>query len=824
MDDISLRRDFVTALDAVTPAAPWLRTRVHANLELRWRETSLKQRRVGRLDLDWLIPLVAVLVALSLIIGLIAGLHLLTIRPIPTIPHPGAQLGCPTWGYVPGGGAAPVTLKMTSANVGWAPGDLRTTDGGAHWQDISPNQLRSGEPYLPGQQTAYPPNYTDFFLDSDHAWLVRSFSSDNTCIDHVTVFGTADGGKTWHSSQPIVPKLASTAQPQVAITFLNPNQGWLLLSAFPATQTKLPRFSILYDSTDGGKHWNLVSSAGPPCASVVFSSVSVGWSTCAGAGASVVKPGLWTTVDGGQTWALSNTGDFPAGNCGCPSPPQFFDPNHGVGTYEVQNSDGSVSQDVFSTSDGGLHWQSQTLNLPGGFEPYGVPVDFAGVNDDWVLVSPPGSGKGYNGPQGDWLYHSRDDGASWQLVQRFTPITDPTALDFIDSQRGFALQPDANNNSGTPTLYSTSDGGHTWTSIQPHLPAAAGASGSPGTTTKSPSPGSVIFASLQVGWELSVPPDRLRTVIFRTADGGGHWRLWGVAPEAAPPVGVNANSVLLNDSVNLLSSSDGVTWASHPLPEPGANLSFLPDLQHGWAYAPVPTNNPPPGKGGPPAPMGVWATVDGGATWRLVAHGLNLGDGSGPIAFWSTTTGAILQGGTLYLTHDSGLTWHVLSVGNFTVNGPAQDSPPIMFDASHGVLPILVFSGAPTMYLSQTSDGGLTWSKAVAETACGNCQAAIAFLDAQHWLGWNGSQLLVSDDGGQTFRPDKTTNPSQVVSGVELIAGVPGAAIVFEAGVFASETLDYGAHWKAIGLANVYTSYSGFQGVGGWNQACQCMP
>src|SRR2546421_1517904 len=73
----------------------------------------------------------------------------------------------------------------------------------------------------------------------------------------------------------------------------------------------------------------------------------------------------------------------------------------------------------------------------------------------------------------------------------------------------------------------------------------AACAGSPVAGTPSPgslaasttvgSHGSLFFVSDSVGWEVTEPPDALRTVILRTEDGGAHWRIWGIAPEAGAP-------------------------------------------------------------------------------------------------------------------------------------------------------------------------------------------------------------------------------------------------------------------------------------------------
>jgi hypothetical protein len=344
---------------------------------------------------------------------------------------------------------------------------------------------------------------------------------------------------------------------------------------------------------------------------------------------------------------------------------------------------------------------------------------------------------------------------------------------------------------------------------------AAEATPSPGSLvsrTDSGSHGSVFFVSELVGWELTVPPDQLRTVVFRTSDGGLHWHLWGIAPEVAQPLAFSADEVLLNDSASLVSSTGGAPWSIHPLPV-GGSVSLLPDLQHGWAYGALPTPALPPAKGGPPSMTGVWATADGGATWHLQASGY-IGDGSGQVAFWTPTTGAILQGVDALLTHDAGVTWHQVALTTYPTDSFVGASPPTMFDPMHGVLELTI--GGSSLYVSSTNDGGLTWSQAQPYPGCPVCNGGqVVFLDEQRMIDLKDG-VFMSDDAGQSWKRVTTTLPGKAVSGAELVAGVPGAAIVFAPGVFASETTDWGQHWKAVGLPDIYPSYAGFSGEGGW--------
>jgi photosystem II stability/assembly factor-like uncharacterized protein len=455
VDDVNLRLEFHRALDAVTPPAPWLGQRMREELRTRSRESWIEGVRRRPTDLAWVLPVIAVLLALAIIVTLMVGSHLLP-KSVPANPHSGAAPACPTWGFIPGGGAAPISIDMASVTTGWAPGDLRTTDGGAHWTDVSPKALRAGEPNLPGQQTVYPPTYTDFFLDADHAWLARTYESSKACIDHITVFRTVDGGQTWHTSAPIAPRLSPGSYPQLVLTFVDAQHGWLMVTATKA--------SLMYRTQDGGQTWRDVSSAGPQCAAMIFSTTSIGWSSCGSAFGGGPVATLSVTHDGGVTWQDEALPTSQGCQCSV-GLPIFFDAMHGAARGYGNNGDG-----IYTTSDGGVTWRvtafavAGTAFAPGGFEPYPAIVGFEDPANFWIFTTPPGWDKG--GVPTDWLYHSADGGATWQLVQRDTLVafpSSPVGISFPDSMHGYVVQTDQN---GAPQVAATSDGGHTWRLFQ----------------------------------------------------------------------------------------------------------------------------------------------------------------------------------------------------------------------------------------------------------------------------------------------------------------------------------------------------------------------
>jgi photosystem II stability/assembly factor-like uncharacterized protein len=361
--------------------------------------------------------------------------------------------------------------KMASATVGWARGGLRTTDGGAHWRDVSSPALREGS-----STALYPPGYTEFYLDGDHAWQAAVYGSNTSCADHVSTFATSDGGKTWQQSRPIVLNLPAGHQAgSMQVGFASPQSGWLWIPN-ASTQSSDPldfraMDAALYVTSDGGLTWSHASSitsaqlrqfpvptdsqnCQPSLGQVTFSSSSVGWLSL-----NCTQTSTLVSRDGGATWKAAS---FPVpSSMSCPcyvELPQFVDESHGFVSVSGQN--GLTGSNVLlTTADGGTTWRPS--GQPGtGFV---LLLAFVDPNDVFALVTPPGWTK--LSPNGFELYRSGDAGSSWTLVQPKVPATWPPGfLQFVDLNHGFE-----SNTNGADQLLLTADGGKTWRSITPAI-------------------------------------------------------------------------------------------------------------------------------------------------------------------------------------------------------------------------------------------------------------------------------------------------------------------------------------------------------------------
>jgi len=178
------------------------------------------------------------------------------------------------------------------ANPPWSMNYLVTHNGGVTWtkQTLMPSLCCS------------PPSPR--FFDAGNGWLIEP----NTPL----LMMTSDGGVTWtQHGLPALPALmcqgkhgenvACTDETFDAVSFLNPNQGWALISQFNQTAKGGAPHVVRFERTvDGGKTWTALSS------NLVGSTADLSHATMTFVDQS--NGFLWTgtvllsTANGGQTW------------------------------------------------------------------------------------------------------------------------------------------------------------------------------------------------------------------------------------------------------------------------------------------------------------------------------------------------------------------------------------------------------------------------------------------------------------------------------------------------------------------------------------------
>jgi photosystem II stability/assembly factor-like uncharacterized protein len=234
-------------------------------------------------------------------------------------------------------------LSRSDTLTPWA-----TDDGGATWT--------RGQPFralLEGNADPRPPSalgYPDLdFVDPMHGWF---FDSPGLLTGLPTfIYRTVDGGAHW-SQVEMTPGTGTAAKGSLplgcimnVLTFANSTTGWVAGSCGHAT---------LFDVThDGGFTW---APEAFPCTNCVLFSlqfISPGDGQVSGSGI----PGLWLTTDAGRTW---NAVDIrrpssPDGTSGVPpGAPYFIDSKHAVALGLTRLVPTSVT--LWTTTDGGMTW------------------------------------------------------------------------------------------------------------------------------------------------------------------------------------------------------------------------------------------------------------------------------------------------------------------------------------------------------------------------------------------------------------------------------------------------------------------------------------
>lgn len=235
------------------------------------------------------------------------------------------------------------------------------------------------------------------------------------------------------------------------LSFADQTHGWLNVGL---SLTEIDSVAELYETTDGGATWRLVSK--PAVGEIVFIDDRTGYLS-GGFAASSEGARLYRTTDAGRTWQ-DITPATPSGcnrnEAGIPLP-HFFDPANGIflssfacGGFEFNRSE------IMVTSDGGTTWvRGGTLDLPHPADP-GVLA----VADHQRLVLQNGS----------TIMESTDGGKSFEVT---VPETDVVVfgLSFVDPGFGWTtvIRGDCASKSCSdpPRLYVTFDRGRSLRAI-----------------------------------------------------------------------------------------------------------------------------------------------------------------------------------------------------------------------------------------------------------------------------------------------------------------------------------------------------------------------
>jgi photosystem II stability/assembly factor-like uncharacterized protein len=509
----------------------------------------------------------------------------------------------------------------TGIAVGQAGSILTTSDGGASWT------LRDS-----GLSVDYV-LWRVRFIDSSNAVAIGGFVTLDGEVA-ATVVHSADAGATWTVPGNSLPNIDFSDA-----YFRDAENGMAVGVDFATFQPTLSRTS------DGGTTWDTQRFGNVGLLkAIAFPEPDVGFAVGADFGQSSAL--LLGTSDGGDTWAP----------IAIPSANQLND---------VEFADAHVGAIVgnagtlFTTSDGGLSWQQQTVDTTADL--HGVTFDGPGT---LVVMGGDYANQGI-------ILISTDGGATWS-TRTFDRSIEGVA--FGDTNTGTAV-------GFAGAMLHTTDGGGSWLGQQESV--------SPNTLF------GVAFVDPRVGTAVG----DLGTII-RTKDGGTSWRtqasgtslpLFGVAAVDDEELMAVGGDILTAEHVIVGTTDGGVTWIDRTPPD-----LLVPMVSVACPASGTCTAVGECGK--------VVHTDDGGSTWTTQRDGdcstllPLLG-----VAFSDTEHGIAVGRGSILRTENGGETW-------------INQQPP-----TDEVLNGVTFADADNAYIAagstvgvgtilHTSDGGATWS------------------------------------------------------------------------------------------------------------------
>jgi len=332
---------------------------------------------------------------------------------------------------------------------------------------------------------------------------------------------------------------------------------------------------------------------------------------------------FYVSIDGGRSWrnatpqslANQDAGNRIAAVTGFGTDDLWMAAEDVIGLVPFSQSvDGSDrGEEILRSTDRGKTWTSSIL--PGCLQTCGGNMSLSFVDALHGFASDgPGPSNSSN------LFSTSDGGSTWSAVSTLSFAPDGADIVFTDALDGWAVTGPTFDTAGSianpgEALYRTTDGGHTW-SPAPDLPANG----------KYQAP---IFFNADDGVMFELDPS---PVVFVTSDGGVIWTQSPVpvrGSEAPPPQfsAPTSHDWFLSWGRSLVETTDAgshwttidtkASWPSDPGPGPSKGGAWGLDFfsaNAGWAVVGLPPCKPPNGCSN----EGAIATGDGGRTWHYL--------------------------------------------------------------------------------------------------------------------------------------------------------------------------------------------------------------
>jgi len=319
-------------------------------------------------------------------------------------------------------------------------------------------------------------------------------STDGWGVTETQIVRTNDGGSTWYNVTP--PNVTETGF-GVDMSVLDNDHVWVNMPNFE----NYPNSGFLYRTVDGGVTW-ATSNSPFSRGHLRFLDANNGWALAdlgVGAGSNAVA--VHQTTDGGETWVQTYIND-PNNTSASDSLPLGglkFD----IVPYDMTSAwvHGFVyapgTAYLYRTSNAGQLWEQASIPLPPGVENVELAIDqmeFVTANDAFLTMRLTSDATSLA------VYASNDSGITWTLTP--TPIPDGRDADFLSADEIVIYTGNQ--------FYVTRDAARTWTIIPPDIDF-------------SDTFLAMDFVSPVTGWVLTIDPTTNHRALYKTGDGGETW-------------------------------------------------------------------------------------------------------------------------------------------------------------------------------------------------------------------------------------------------------------------------------------------------------------
>jgi ELWxxDGT repeat protein len=557
-------------------------------------------------------------------------------------------------------GRVQFTDSKTGYIMGQAPPILKTEDGGNTWFPLA---------WLP--QPQYASSLSNmYFVSASVGYVVTTGNAYNPS----SIFKTTDGGRSWNELS-----YTSYTSNFYSAWFTDVNTGFICGSS-----------GTLLHTIDGGNTWQTITIAAvgsnTPFNNITFISPAVGYMTSS-------VGDVLQTKDGGNTWARISTLQSDGGIDRI----YFRDSNNG---YALA---GFNSANLYTTADGGITWNLQTVGPAGVFT--GLAFNSGAAN--FCLVGH-ASGLGTTAQQGSVIYTGNGTG-TW-AQQCYFGSNDYVGGNLFANGTGYVF--------GASSL-KTTDGGNTWKPLNISVPY-------PETVTTG------VFLNASTGFYTDYHD------VYKSIDGGNTWALKNSDQNTViqtPLVFYNTSLGFYSNGQTLYRTTDGgETWSACLTPV-GLGLRNISFGDQNTIYTTG-------------IAMPLYKSTDGGNTWTSTNFGSNQSQFVLSLHFFDALNG--LAGGTtglLLRTTDGGQTWTQL-----TTNMQLDIMAFQFADKLHGYAYTAYQEGSGGTLIYETTDGGFNWTQIL--------QPDNGFRGFQ----LNDGQLFMSGPGGSMVKLN-STSPAPVGAG-----------------------------------------------------------